>query len=73
MTDARQERDSAPSDYEPGSQAVYATGTYTIIGRILEVVTGGDYQTVMRNEIFAPRQDIPVRGPAGVFCREALV
>jgi serine beta-lactamase-like protein LACTB len=31
---------------------VYATGTYTIIGRIMEAVTGRDYPTVMREEVF---------------------
>src|SRR5690606_16506893 len=34
------------------SRTAYATGTYTIIGRVLEAVTGRDYHTVMREEIF---------------------
>lgn len=41
-------------DYEPGSKVVYATGLYTIIGRVLEVVGGRDYATLMREEVFEP-------------------
>lgn len=51
---AYQEIRHARLDYEPGSQTVYATGLYTIIGRVLEVVSGRDYETLMREELFAP-------------------
>jgi len=52
LESAYREIQQAPLDHQPGARAVYATGTYTIIGRVLEAVTGRDYQTVMREEIF---------------------
>ena len=54
LESAYREMQRAPLDYEPGSRVVYATGTYTVIGRVIEVVTGRDYQTVMREEVFEP-------------------
>jgi len=42
----------APMPHEPGTRVEYATGLYTIIGRVLERVAGRDYQTVMREEVF---------------------
>lgn len=41
-------------EYEPGSKTVYATGLYTIIGRVLEVVSGRDYRSLMQQEVFEP-------------------
>lgn len=41
-------------EYPPGSRTVYGTGVYTIIGRVLEVVTGKDYATLMQDEVFGP-------------------
>jgi CubicO group peptidase (beta-lactamase class C family) len=38
--------------FEPGSKSVYATGTYTIIGRVLEAVARRDYHRLMREEVF---------------------
>jgi CubicO group peptidase (beta-lactamase class C family) len=39
---------------EPGSQTVYATGLYTIIGRVMESVTGQPYLEVMEQRVFEP-------------------
>ena len=52
LESAYREIQQSPLDYEPGSRTAYATGTYTIVGRVLEAVTGRDYHTVMREEIF---------------------
>lgn len=51
---AYQEIKAGPIEYEPGSKAVYATGTYSVIGRVLEKAAGRDYLTVMREELFEP-------------------
>jgi CubicO group peptidase (beta-lactamase class C family) len=40
--------------YEPGTRTVYATGLFTIVGRILERVTGESYPELMRRLVFAP-------------------
>jgi CubicO group peptidase (beta-lactamase class C family) len=40
--------------FTPGSRAEYATGIFTIVGRILERITGEDYLDVMRRRVFAP-------------------
>lgn len=42
----------APMEFEPGAKVAYATGLYTIIGRVLERVSGRDYATLMREEVF---------------------
>ncbi len=39
---------------EPGSQTVYATGLYTIIGRVMESVAGLPYLEVMEGRVFEP-------------------
>lgn len=41
-------------EYPPGTKAVYATGTFTIIGRVLEAVSKSDYRDVMAREVFTP-------------------
>jgi serine beta-lactamase-like protein LACTB len=40
--------------YPPGSDTLYATGLYTIIGRILERVEGEPYMEIMRRRVFEP-------------------
>jgi CubicO group peptidase (beta-lactamase class C family) len=40
--------------YEPGTRTVYATGLFTIVGRILERATGESYPDLMRRLVFAP-------------------
>jgi CubicO group peptidase (beta-lactamase class C family) len=54
LESAYREIQQAPLEYEPGTRAVYATGTYTVIGRVMEAVSGRDYQTLMREEVFHP-------------------
>jgi CubicO group peptidase (beta-lactamase class C family) len=41
-------------DYEPGSRTVYATGLYTIIGRVIEAVTGQSFLEAMEQRVFEP-------------------
>jgi CubicO group peptidase (beta-lactamase class C family) len=41
-------------DYPPGSKTVYATGLFTIIGRVLEAAGGLDYRVLMAREVFEP-------------------
>ena len=38
----------------PGSRVAYATGLFTILGRVLEVAAGADYLTIMGREVFGP-------------------
>jgi serine beta-lactamase-like protein LACTB, mitochondrial len=40
--------------YPPGSRSVYATGLFTIVGRILERTTGESYPELMRRLVFEP-------------------
>jgi CubicO group peptidase (beta-lactamase class C family) len=54
LDEAYQEIKAGAVEYEPGSRTVYATGVYTIIGRVLEVVGGRDYQRLMHEEVFVP-------------------
>ncbi|MEJ2084628.1 MAG: serine hydrolase [Acidobacteriota bacterium] len=51
---AYQEIKNESLEYEPGSRTVYATGLYTIIGRVVEAVTGQSYLEVMRERVFLP-------------------
>ena len=43
-----------PMAYSPGSRAEYATGVFTIVGRVLERAGGGPYLEVMRRTVFEP-------------------
>jgi CubicO group peptidase (beta-lactamase class C family) len=43
-----------PMRYRPGSRAEYATGLFTIVGRVLEQAGGGSYLEVMRRHVFEP-------------------
>jgi serine beta-lactamase-like protein LACTB, mitochondrial len=43
-----------PLAFTPGSRTEYATGIFTIVGRILERITGESYLDVMRRRVFAP-------------------
>lgn len=45
---------AAPLAFTPGSRTEYATGIFTIVGRILERITGENYLDVMRRRVFAP-------------------
>ena len=40
--------------YEPGGKVQYATGLYTIIGRVMEVRAKRPYLTVMKDRVFDP-------------------
>lgn len=40
--------------YTPGTESRYATGTYTIIARVLEEVAKRPYVEVMRSRVFEP-------------------
>ncbi len=40
--------------YRPGTRSVYATGLFTIVGRVLERVTGESYPDLMRRMVFEP-------------------
>ena len=43
-----------PMVHRPGSRAEYATGLFTIVGRVLEAAGGEPYLEVMRRQVFAP-------------------
>jgi serine beta-lactamase-like protein LACTB len=43
-----------PASYRPGTRTEYATGLFTIVGRVLEVTAGLPYLEVMRRKVFAP-------------------
>lgn len=45
---------AAPLAFTPGSRTEYATGIFTIVGRILERITGEDYLDLMRRRVLDP-------------------
>jgi CubicO group peptidase (beta-lactamase class C family) len=45
---------AAPMGYRPGSRSEYATGLFTIVGRVLERVGGSSYLEVMRSRVLEP-------------------
>ena len=45
---------AAPLSSTPGSRSEYATGIFTIAGRVLEQVAGETYLEVMRRRVFEP-------------------
>jgi CubicO group peptidase (beta-lactamase class C family) len=54
IDDAYQEIKTGRIDYTPGSRTEYATGVYTVIGKVLEAVAHRDYRQIMREEVFEP-------------------
>ena len=40
--------------HEPGAKRTYSTAGYSVVARIIEIVTGQDYDTAMRDLVFAP-------------------
>lgn len=45
---------SAPLIFEPGTRTAYATGLFTIVGRVLEVAAGSPYPELMRQRVLGP-------------------
>ncbi|QDV73823.1 serine hydrolase domain-containing protein [Botrimarina mediterranea] len=45
---------SKPLDFEPGERYCYSNFGYLLLGRIIEQVSGMDYETFVRDEILAP-------------------
>lgn len=45
-----------PFDYDPGTGYAYSIFGYVVLGRIIETVTGMDYESWMRENIFSPIQ-----------------
>ena len=43
-----------PMAYQPGTRSEYATGLFTIVGRVLERVEGAPYLEVMRRRVLGP-------------------
>jgi D-alanyl-D-alanine carboxypeptidase len=43
-----------PLEFEPGKGNLYSNGGYIVLGLILEKVTGGDYYSYIRDNIFKP-------------------
>ena len=41
-------------EFPPGSQTAYATGTFSIIARAMEVVTGQSFLQIMKERVFGP-------------------
>ena len=50
-----------PIDFEPGSKYVYANFGYSLLGRIIEIVTGQPYTAAMKELIFRPSNMISTR------------
>jgi CubicO group peptidase (beta-lactamase class C family) len=44
----------APLEFPPGSKYAYSNSNYNLLARILEVASGQDYGTYMRERIFTP-------------------
>ncbi len=49
-------REHLPADHEPGYQYTYSNTNYTILGLIIEAITGNDAATEIRNRILLPLQ-----------------
>ena len=45
---------AAPPAFRPGARSEYATGLFTIVGRVLEQAGGGGYMDVMRRTVLEP-------------------
>ena len=60
LDSAYQEMKDEPLAYPPGSKVVYATGTFTILGRVLEAASGAEYRQLMAREVFEPIGIAPV-------------
>ena len=45
---------AVPVRFEAGSRSEYATGLFTIVGRVLERVSGASYPDLMRERVFEP-------------------
>ena len=43
-----------PLDFAPGSRSSYSSGGYTVLARILEIVSGQDYETLLEEHVFRP-------------------
>ncbi|MCU0962226.1 MAG: beta-lactamase family protein, partial [Pirellulaceae bacterium] len=43
-----------PLDFEPGTRCVYSNFGYCVLGRLIERVTGCDYETHVRSQLLAP-------------------
>ncbi|MBN1387588.1 MAG: beta-lactamase family protein [Bacteroidales bacterium] len=46
--------DKCRADFEPGERYSYSNTNYTVLGLIIEAVTGNDVMTEIRNRIFQP-------------------
>ena len=46
----------APLDFEPGTQAVYSNGGYTVLGRLIEVVSGESFGEYVERHLLRPLQ-----------------
>ncbi|MEA1887371.1 MAG: serine hydrolase domain-containing protein [Bacteroidota bacterium] len=47
-------RDDTKADFEPGERYSYSNTNYTILGLIIEAVTGNDVMTEIRKRVFQP-------------------
>lgn len=54
LEDAYRRIAAAPLAFPPGSRSEYATGIFTIAGRVLERVSGETYLEVIHRRVFAP-------------------
>ncbi len=43
-----------PLDFEPGARYAYSNYGYCVLGRVIEQVTGTDYESYVRTELLAP-------------------
>ncbi len=47
-------KDKVKADFKPGERYAYSNTNYTLLGLIIEAVTGNDVMTEIRNRIFKP-------------------
>jgi len=45
---------NAPLDFAPGTKYAYSNSNYNLLARIIEIVSGLDYGTYMRERVFSP-------------------
>lgn len=50
---------SRPLDFEPGTKTVYAGGDYAVIMRMIERISGTDYQSFIRRNFLDPVEHEP--------------
>ena len=73
LDSAYQEMKGDPPESAAGTTVVYATGLFTMIGRVLETASGRDYRALMVEEVFLPIGINPVENtPSAIIPNRAV-